>query len=69
EHDEVLARLDRIPPGQKSTYIRRVLAGAPVEVLDQAIKETKFVAGLLDGMWDDEWDDRVGDLEDRLSKK
>ena len=53
EHDEVLARLDLLPAGQRSSYIRRVLAGAPIDLLDTAqAQESERVASLLDTMPD-----------------
>ena len=58
ENDETLSRLRQLPKGQWSSYIRRVLAGAPVEVHDKALAEesAEVRAGLdaLAGMWDDE---------------
>ena len=44
--------------GQRSAYIRRVLAGAPVEALDEALARESAALGIaLDEMWADEWED------------
>jgi len=62
QDDAILERLARVPPGRRSAYIRRVLAGAPVEALDVALaQETERVASALDAMatlWEDEDDDK-----------
>ena len=56
EHDPVLARLRQLPRNRRSAYIRRVLSGAPVEVLDDALKqESEALSSALDGAWDDDW--------------
>ncbi len=57
EDDEVLMRLARLPTGQRSAYIRRVLAGAPVEALEVALQETARAASILDSlgtMWEED---------------
>jgi hypothetical protein len=58
EHDEVLARLNQLPERQRSSYIRRVLAGAPVEVHQAAFEaESERVRAGLDALasaWGDE---------------
>lgn len=56
EHDAILERIDCLPAGQRSAYIRRVLAGAPVDLLDGALVESDALAADLDAMWDD-WED------------
>jgi len=54
EHDAILERLRQLPRGHWSRYIRRVLDGAPVEALDDALaQESKILTAALDGMWDD----------------
>lgn len=53
DHGEIIARLEQIPAGQRSAYIRRVLAGAPVQVLDRAIEDDTLTND-LNAMWDDE---------------
>lgn len=53
EHDDILERLDQVPPGEQSDYIRRVLAGASPELLDHALHESDSLTSALDGMWDD----------------
>ena len=56
--DAILRRLARLPRGQRSAYIRRVLAGAPVEALDEALARESAALGIaLDEMWADEWED------------
>ena len=46
------------PRGRWSAYVRRVLDGAPVEALDDALAvESQALAAALDGMWDDDWAD------------
>ncbi|MBN1658279.1 MAG: hypothetical protein JXA93_07760 [Anaerolineae bacterium] len=56
--DAILERLVKLPVGQRSAYIRRVLAGAPVEALDQALaRESDELAADLDAMWAADWDD------------
>lgn len=58
EVDAVLQRLAALPRGRRSAYIRRVLAGAPVEVLEEALaKETAELTASLDGMWAGDWED------------
>ena len=58
EVDAILQRLAALPRGRRSAYIRRVLAGAPVEVLDDALaKETAELTASLDGMWAGDWED------------
>jgi hypothetical protein len=58
EHDPILARLRQLPRSQRSAYIRRVLSGAPVEVLDEALKrESEALTSALDGAWQADWDD------------
>jgi hypothetical protein len=58
EHDPILSRLRQLPRNRRSAYIRRVLSGAPVEVLDDALQqESDALASALDGAWDEEWDD------------
>ncbi len=55
EHDEILARLARLERGQRSAYVRRVLAGASVEVLEGSRpRESAGLTAALDGMFDDE---------------
>lgn len=55
EDDAILARLARVPKGRRSAYIRRVLAGAGVEVMDEVLaEEPELVTSLLDSMWEDE---------------
>lgn len=55
EDDAILARLKRVPKGRRSAYIRRVLAGAGVEVMDEVLaQESELVTSLLDSMWEDE---------------
>jgi hypothetical protein len=47
-----------LPRNRRSAYIRRVLSGAPVEVLDDALKqESDMLTSALDGAWDEDWDD------------
>jgi len=56
EHDSILERLQALPKGRWSAYIRRILDGAPIESLDAALEdESETLAAALDGMWD-EWD-------------
>jgi hypothetical protein len=57
EHDEILQRLGEVGPGGWSAYIRRVLEGAPIEVLDRAIVEDDEMTDALNSMWLDELDD------------
>lgn len=58
EHDTIIQRLQALPRGKWSSYIRRVLDGAPVEALDQALQqESEGLTSALDGMWDDDWGD------------
>ncbi|HNS52037.1 MAG TPA: hypothetical protein PKO09_12750 [Anaerolineae bacterium] len=58
EVDAILQRLAGLPRGRRSACIRRVLAGAPVEVLEGALaKETADLAASLDGMWAGDWED------------
>ena len=58
EHDPILARLRQLPRNRRSAYIRRVLSGAPVEVLDDALKqESEALSSALDGAWDEDWDE------------
>ena len=58
EHDRILERLRQLPKGKWSPYIRRVLDGAPVGALDEALEqESAALAAALDGTWDDDWDD------------
>ncbi len=58
EHDDILARLNQLPERQRSSYIRRVLAGAPVEVHQAAFEaESEQVRSGLDALasaWGDE---------------
>ena len=58
EVDAILQRLARLPVGQRSAYIRRVLAGAPVEALEETLSEEGAeLTAALDGMWADDWED------------
>jgi hypothetical protein len=58
EVDAILQRLAGLPRGRRSAYIRRVLAGAPVEALDEALaNETAELTASLDGMWAGDWED------------
>ncbi|HNS51666.1 MAG TPA: hypothetical protein PKO09_10860 [Anaerolineae bacterium] len=58
EVDAILQRLAELPRGRRSAYIRRVLAGAPVEVLEEALaQETAELTASLDGMWAGDWED------------
>lgn len=58
EHDTIIARLQALPKGRWSSYIRRVLDGAPVEALDEALREeSEELTAALDGMWDDDWEE------------
>ncbi len=58
EHDPVIERLKALPKGRWSSYIRRVLDGAPVEALDEALRqESAELTSALDGMWEDDWKD------------
>lgn len=58
EVDAILQRLAGLPRGRRSAYIRRVLAGAPVQVLDDALaNETAELTASLDGMWAGDWED------------
>ncbi len=58
EHDSILARLRTLPKGKWSSYIRRILDGARIEALDEALQqESASLTADLDGMWDDEWDE------------
>jgi hypothetical protein len=56
--DAILTRLKQLPPGRRAVYIRNVLAGAPVEALDEALaRETERTAATLDRlgtMWGEE---------------
>ncbi len=54
-HDEILKRLAQVPKGGISAYIQRVLEGAPVEALDQALEDGETTDG-LDDMWSGDWD-------------
>ncbi len=58
DDDPILERLRRLPKGRWSGYIRNVLAGAPVEALDEALsRETELTAATLDRlgtMWGEE---------------
>jgi len=55
EDDAILARLRQVPKGRRSAYIRRVLAGAGVEVMDEVLaEEPELVTELLDSMWEEE---------------
>lgn len=55
EDDAILARLAQVPRGRRGAYIRRVLSGAPVEVMDQALREEpESVAAKLNAMFADE---------------
>ena len=55
EHDAILQRLEKVPRGGKSAYIRRVLEGAPVEALDRALVEDDELTDALDSMWSEDW--------------
>jgi hypothetical protein len=55
-HDAILERLAKVPKGGRSAYIRRVLEGAPVEALDQALVEDEETTAALDNMWFDDLD-------------
>jgi hypothetical protein len=56
EHDAILARLRRLPRRRRSAYIRRVLSGAPVEVLDGVLRqESEALTSALGGAWDEDW--------------
>ena len=57
KHDAILERLFQVPKMRRSAYIRRVLEGAPVEVLDRAIVEDDEMTDALNTMWEDELDD------------
>lgn len=58
DDDAILQRLARLPVGQRSAYIRRVLTGAPVEDLEEPIvRESVGLTVALDGMWAEEWED------------
>lgn len=57
EHDAILERLAQVPKGGRSAYIRRVLEGAPVTVLDAALIEDDEMTAALDSMWGDDLDD------------
>jgi len=59
DHVEILARLARLERGSVSAYIRRVLAGASVELLESALVESDELSDALDGMldWEDDCDD------------
>lgn len=58
DDDAILQRLARLPVGQRSAYIRRVLAGAPVEDMEEPIvRESVGLTAALDGMWAEEWED------------
>jgi len=55
EDDAILARLAQVPRGRRGAYIRRVLSGAPVEVMDQALREEpESVAAKLNAMFADD---------------
>jgi hypothetical protein len=54
-HDAILERLKKVPKRGKSDYIRRVLEGASVEALDQALEDNETTDS-LDGMWLGDWD-------------
>jgi len=56
EHDDILERLKRVPKGEMATYVRRVLAGATPDLLDEALRESEALTSSLDGILDD-WDD------------
>ena len=56
EDDEIIARLRQLPKGQVSEYIKRILAGTPMDMLDQAMVESDALSADLDSMLDD-WDD------------
>lgn len=54
EHDLIIARLEALPLGKRSDYVRRVLEGAPVEVHEHA--ESAALTADLDSMFsDDDW--------------
>lgn len=58
EVDAILQRLARLPAGQRSAYIRRVLAGAPVEALEEVLsEESAELTAALDEMWAGDWED------------
>jgi len=54
--DAVLERLHRLSKGERSAYVRRVLAGASPDLLDNALQESASLTSALDGMLDD-WDE------------
>jgi hypothetical protein len=59
EEDRLIERLEQLPKGQRSRYVRRVLTTGDVEpILDAELeRETGRVASALDAlatMWDDE---------------
>jgi len=60
EDDKTIQRLKKLPRGQHSSYIRRVLNGAPAEAHDSALAaESERVASGLDALasaWGDEDD-------------
>ena len=64
EHDPILSRLRKLPRNRRSAYIRRVLSGAPVGALDEALRqESEALSSALDGAWDEDWNegsDRAG---------
>ena len=62
EMDAILQRLAGLPVGQRSAYIRRVLAGAPVEALEEALaEESGELTAALDGMWAADWEEGEGE--------
>ena len=61
ENDKTLQRICQLPPGNRSEYIRRVLAGAPVEVHDEALAAELELARAAMVALDETWDD--GDEE------
>lgn len=55
EHDPILDRLLRLPHRNRSAYIRRVLSGAPVDLLDDAFEqESATLSAALDDAWEDD---------------
>lgn len=54
EHDAILERLRNLPRGYRSAYIRRVLSGAGIELLEESYRqESERLKGLLDEVWED----------------